>query len=94
MLDQLWERIDGGVAERVLFVQVAQRALAPGSNLVRSVASTGVCWDNAWRESFWTTLEVEFYDCYLWPPKPPLNSPSATGSNGSTTDADATQPSL
>jgi hypothetical protein len=41
VLDQLWERIDGGAAERVLFVQVAQRALAPGSNLVRSVASTG-----------------------------------------------------
>jgi hypothetical protein len=33
VLDQLWERIDGGAAERVLFVQVAQRALAPGSNL-------------------------------------------------------------
>jgi putative transposase len=30
-------------------------------NLARSVGRTGVCWDNAAAESFWATLQVEFY---------------------------------
>jgi putative transposase len=38
-------------------------------NLVRSVGSTAVCWDNAQAESFWATLKVEFYDRYLWSTK-------------------------
>ena len=25
-----------------------------------------MCWDNAMRESFWSTLKVEFYDRYRW----------------------------
>ena len=36
-------------------------------NLVRSVGHTAVCWDNAASESLWATLNVEFYDRYLWP---------------------------
>jgi len=35
-------------------------------NVARSVARTGVCWDNAAAESFWANLKVEFYDRYLW----------------------------
>jgi putative transposase len=61
-------------------------------NLARSVGRTGVCWDNAAAESFWATLKVEFYDRYLWPTKAVASSPSETGSNESTTGADATQP--
>ncbi len=38
-------------------------------NVARSVARTGVCWDNAAAESFWANLKVEFYDRYLWPTK-------------------------
>jgi len=45
--------------------QLAQ--FADRHNLARSVGRTGVCWDNAAAESFWTTLKVEFYDRYLWP---------------------------
>ena len=29
-----------------------------------SVGRTGVCWDNAQIESFWSTLKTEFYDRY------------------------------
>ena len=27
-----------------------------------SVGRTGVCWDNAQQESFWSTLKAEYYD--------------------------------
>ena len=27
-----------------------------------SVGRTGVCWDNAQQESFWSTLKTEYYD--------------------------------
>ena len=32
----------------------------------QSVGRTGVCWDNAMSESFWSTLKTEFYDRYRW----------------------------
>jgi len=35
--------------------------------------------DNAAAESFWKTLEVEFYDRYLCPPSTRRGSPSVTG---------------
>ena len=47
--------------------QLAQ--FAREHNLVRSVCRTAVCWDNAHHESFWATLEVDFYGRYLWPTK-------------------------
>ncbi|MTD14665.1 IS3 family transposase [Nakamurella sp. YIM 132087] len=40
----------------------AQLAVVAGGLGVRqSVGRTGVCWDNAQRESFWSTLNTEFY---------------------------------
>ncbi|GAA0190851.1 hypothetical protein GCM10009526_09740 [Glutamicibacter creatinolyticus] len=35
-------------------------------DLLQSVGRTGVCWDNAMSESFWSTLKSEFYDRYRW----------------------------
>ena len=54
-------------------------------NVAQSVGRTGVCWDNAQAESFWSTLKSEFYHRYRWPTKKATGSRSATGSNESTT---------
>jgi transposase InsO family protein len=37
--------------------------------LVQSVGRTGVCWDNACSESFWSTLKTEYYDRRRWATK-------------------------
>ena len=37
--------------------------------LAASVGRTGVCWDNACAESFWSTLKAEYYDRHHWPTK-------------------------
>jgi transposase InsO family protein len=37
--------------------------------LLQSVGRTGVCWDNAATESFWSTLKTEFYNRRDWPTK-------------------------
>lgn len=37
--------------------------------LLQSVGRTGVCWDNAATESFWSTLKTEFYHRRPWPTK-------------------------
>lgn len=34
--------------------------------VLQSVGRTGVCWDNAMQESFWSTLKAEFYDRRVW----------------------------
>lgn len=40
--------------------QLAQ--VAEGLHVRLSVGRTGVCWDNAQQESFWSTLKTEYYD--------------------------------
>jgi transposase InsO family protein len=37
--------------------------------LLQSVGRTGVCWDNAATESFWSTLKTEFYNRRTWATK-------------------------
>lgn len=37
-----------------------------GLGIRQSVGRTGVCWDNAMQESFWSTLKTEFYDRHRW----------------------------
>ena len=36
--------------------------------VAQSVGRTGVCFDNAMAESFWSTLKTEFYDRKRWQP--------------------------
>lgn len=38
-------------------------------DIAQSVGRTGVCWDNAQAESFWSTMKSEFYNRYTWPTK-------------------------
>lgn len=41
-------------------------AVAEDLDVRPSVGRTGVCWDNAQQESFWSTLKSEFYDRYAF----------------------------
>jgi transposase InsO family protein len=47
--------------------QIADAALE--LNVLRSMGRTGVCWDNAAAESFWSTLKTEFYNRHHWTTK-------------------------
>lgn len=47
--------------------QIADTALELG--LLRSMGRTGVCWDNAGAESFWSTLKSEYYERHSWTTK-------------------------
>jgi transposase InsO family protein len=65
--------------------------LARRHNVAQSVGRTGVCWDNAQAESFWSTLKSEFSIDTPGQRRVLLGSQSATGSNGSTTAEDGTR---
>ena len=45
-------------------MQINQVTQALG--MIQSMGRTGVCWDNAMSESFWSTLKTEFYDRRVW----------------------------
>ena len=71
--------------------QIAE--LCAGLGLLQSVGRTGVCWDNAPAESFWSTLKTEFYNRHDWPTKAGAQLAVGAGSKSATTGNDATPPS-
>jgi transposase InsO family protein len=64
----------GELPEQVIFhtdrgcqftsAQLAEVSRAIG--VLRSVGKTGICWDNAQAESFWSTLKSEYYDRHVF----------------------------
>jgi len=64
----------GQLPEQVIFhadrgcqftsAQIAEAA--EGHGMLRSMGRTGVCWDNAAAETFWSTMKTEFYDRRRW----------------------------
>lgn len=49
------------------FTSAQMHDLAVELQLRQSMGRTGVCWDNAMSESFWSTLKTEFYNRRTWP---------------------------
>jgi putative transposase len=66
--------VRGQLPEQVIFhadrgtqytsAQIAEAA--EGLGVLRSMGRTGVCWDNAAAETFWSTLKTEFYNRRRW----------------------------
>ena len=64
----------GQLPERVIFhadrgTQFTSRQIAEAAirlHLLRSMGKTGVCWDNAQAESFWSTFKTEYYDRHVF----------------------------
>ena len=48
------------------FTSAQMHEVAVELHVRQSMGRTGVCWDNAMSESFWSTLKSEFYDRYTW----------------------------
>jgi putative transposase len=59
-------------------------------NVRLSVGRTGVCWDNAQQESFWSTLKTEYYDRHTFATRAEAIRGVSAGSRTPTTAADAT----
>ena len=67
----------GGLPSKVIFhadrgTQYTSAQLADACAdlpVLQSVGRTGVCWDNAAAESFWSTLKTEFYNRRRWTTK-------------------------
>jgi putative transposase len=68
--------------------QIAQ--VATELQVRQSMGRTGVCWDNAPAESFWSTFKTEFYDRHNWPTKAEARWPPGAGSRNATTANAAT----
>ncbi len=51
--------------------------LATDLDVLRSMGRTGVCWDNAAAESFWSTFKTEFYNRHHWATKAEAKTASA-----------------
>lgn len=49
------------------FTSAQMHAVCKELGVSQSVGRTGVCWDNAMQESFWSTLKTEFYNRRSWP---------------------------
>jgi putative transposase len=49
------------------FTSAQRHAVCKELRVSQSVGRTGVCWDNAMQESFWSTLKTEFYNRHTWP---------------------------
>jgi transposase InsO family protein len=63
-----------------------------GLGIRQSVGRTGVCWDNAMQESFWSTLKTEFYDRRRWVTRQDAIRATGAGSRSSITAPGSTQP--
>ena len=61
------------------------RELLADLDMVQSVGRTGVCWDNAVAESFWSSLKRELVHRYRFPTAPPHAGRSSPGSTATTT---------
>ena len=48
------------------FTSEQLRRVCQELSIAQSVGRTGVCFDNAMSESFWSTLKTEFYDRKKW----------------------------
>lgn len=61
--------------------------------IAQSVGQTGLCFDNAKSESFWATLQTEFYDRQRWSTRDTAPWPVLTGLKTTTTADVGTPPS-
>ena len=51
------------------YTSAQMAAVAAELDVRQSVGRTGVCWDNAQQESFWSTLKTEFYNRHVFATK-------------------------
>jgi transposase InsO family protein len=48
------------------FTSAQLAEVSRGIGVLRSMGRTGVCWDNAQAESFWSTLKTEYYERHVF----------------------------